>query len=282
MKTDLVVRGAESLFLSRVYIPPSMPCFFTKDHHQQYERLFFLQHLTASYRGWQFLPHLRIGYNPKAKEVRLSTPYGATLDFQLAGSKLITPQYAINNVSGDEPSGKYDLRNTRVVAKGGEIIVHAPDGTQRFYQDSLLRKEILPNGRVIKYKYDELKALAYIESLDPKERYVYASITISGKKGERHFLSSSGQAVDYTYQIRPPFHIEIKEQSKKGGRKHEEVWDKPAPPLLMSISSPFYREETIDYCDRFLLRAYAGQEDTFSAVYGNFITSTAFSDYLYL
>ena len=267
-KTDLMIKGAQNIVLTRVYIPPHMHCSFAPQ--KEYDALFLNWYLSKNYRGWQFLPHLRVHYNPTLKEVRLTSSHGATIDYQISDSKttLALPHYAINNVCGDEPSGKYDPRNVRIVFEGRKIIVSTPEGGIRHYENSLLQKEILPNGKVLRYKYNEQGRPIYVESMDPKERFVYASLSISGypKEGKCHFTSSSGQTSDYRYQIKKS-RIEIKEKAGKG--THTEVWDVQNAPLLTEVSSPFFRKETLDYCDRFLLCQYSGK-DLFSAVHGAF------------
>jgi len=277
---DLVVKGAQELTLSRVYVPLIIPYFFTKDRNESHEKWFLYEYLVKNYKGWQFFPHRSLKYGPKSK-VYLTCPYGTTLEFQafFSGTSLASPHFAISNTAGDEPGGKYDPRNTRIIHENHAIIVHAPDGTVRFYKKlpasplrlyhtALLEKEILPNGKVLKYKYTDRGDLCYVESLDPKERYVYASITIKGSpRGKScQFISSSGQVADYEYEVRP-FHVEIK--GKNPRFKHKKVLDGPGPPLLTAVSSPFYREEAISYNDCFLLSNYSHGK-IFSCTHANF------------
>jgi RHS repeat-associated protein len=171
-QTDLIVKGAQNIVLSRVYIPPYMPCAFPKHkrNQEEYDKRYLYRHLQENYKGWQLYPHLRLELNPRSMQVRLSDPSGITLDFRLSGQNystatLASPSYAINNTSGDIPSGKYDPRNTRISYEenGNKITVHAADGAIRFYSHTrwltktshvyLLAKEILPNGKVLKYHY---------------------------------------------------------------------------------------------------------------------------------
>lgn len=267
-KTDLIVKGAQNIFLTRVYIPPYMPCDFPKHRHSQeeHDKLYLYRLLSQNYRGWQFLPHLRLEYNQSKSAVRLTSPNGTTLDFNISEGEttLVSPHYAISNTSGDEPSGQFDPRNTRIKSENGKIIVYAPDGNIRIYQNNLLQKEVLPNGKVIKYHYEQGRPI-YVESLDPGERYVYASMRISGspKEGSCHFTSSSGQTADYSYQRRP-LHIDIR------AGNHKKELDVKCPPLLTEASSPFYHLETLKYCDRFLLCSYSGKDKIFSSVQGGF------------
>jgi len=266
-KTDMVVKGAQSIFLTRTYIPPYMPTEFAKHESQQeeYDKLYLHRHLSLHYKGWQFFPHLSLNYDPKRMEVRACDPGGATLDFKLSG-ELVHPPYAISNLTGDEPSGQYDPRNTRFSYGDDKIVVFAPSGSTRHYQKQrsifLLQKEVLPNGKVLKYHYNNAGTLVYVESLDPNERYVYASLRISGspREGTCHFTSSSGSSVDYVYQRRA-MHAEIKDKNKK--HFYKETHDSYFPPILCVISSPFYRDERLDYCGRFLLSSYVGNDHDF-------------------
>jgi hypothetical protein len=90
----------------------------------------------------------------------------------------------------------------------------AADGTKRIYRHGyserrtgfwvyFLEKEILPNGKVLKYHYFG-DALARIESLDPREQTVYASIHIKGLNSAwgRSFVASSGSEVKHRYTVR--------------------------------------------------------------------------------
>ncbi len=288
-QTDLIVKGAQNIVLSRTYIPPYMPGSFPRYKHYQeeYDKKHLCCHLQENYKGWQFYPHLKLELTPCLMEVRLSEQSGMTLDFRLSGpgfskTSLASNPYAISNVMGDVPSGKYDPRNTRISyeEKGNKITVHAMDGTTRIYRMKrmasktsylyLLEKEALPNGKILKYHYTEKNQLHCVESLDPKERYVYSSLRIAGKPSDGHcqFTSSSGLTVHYNYQNRP-IHWKIKGKIKGGGSYTEE-YDNFFPPILISVSSPFYRHESSDYCGRFLLSSYSGKDDIFTTFYAGF------------
>jgi RHS repeat-associated protein len=180
------------------------------------------------------------------------------------------------------PSGKYDPRNTRISYEenGNKIVVYAFDGITRIYLKKglatrasylyLLEKETLSNGKILKYHYNERSQLHYVESLDPKERHVYSSLRIEGMPwdGHCHFTSSCGLTVDYNYQKRP-IHWKIKEKIKGVG-KHKEEYDFVFPPILTSVSSPFYRHESLDYCGRVLLSSYSGKDDIFTTFHTGF------------
>ncbi|MES2198758.1 MAG: RHS repeat-associated core domain-containing protein [Chlamydiota bacterium] len=111
-QTDLTVKGAQEIFLTRVYIPPSILASFASmsKNQEAYDKQAMQTHLAKTCKGWQFFPHLRLQFDPTSKEVRLSDVNGATFDFRLEGSQTIlaSPILAISNVSGEKPSGKYD------------------------------------------------------------------------------------------------------------------------------------------------------------------------------
>jgi len=283
-QTDLVVYGAQNIVLSRTYIPPYMPCSFPKGKHNQaeWDKYNLYQHVAHHYKGWQFYPHLKLQFTPSTMEVLLTDPNGMSLDFRLSGpnysiATLASPPFALSNTAGDTPHGNHDPRNTRISygENGDKITVYATDGVTRFYyrkgwatrtaQLYLLEKEILPNGKVLKYHYNGSGQPDYVESLDPKERFVYASIRIQGSpwEGGCHFTSSSGITVDYTYQRRP-IHVKIKEKIKHGKSKTE--YNFVCPPILSAVSSPSYRHESLDYCGKFLLSSYSGKEIIFSTL----------------
>ncbi len=283
-ETDLIIKGAQEIVLSRVYIPPYIPCHFPHRQHdkkikidpKEYEKQALYNYAHKNYKGWQFFPHLGLSIqsHPSRYSLRLSDSNGMTLDFLLSGSpdgttSLVDPPYAISNVVGDVPSGKYDPRNTRLWIEGNKVRVFSPEGTTRSYFRSkvgamfLLEKEILPNGKILKYHYTARGCLERVESLDPQERYVYATLHVTGSPQEKHvhFISSSGVTVDYGYQ-KIPFSWKWKEDGKKRGVHPL------SPPLLTFVGSPFYRHECLEYCSNLLLCNRYGKDQIFNV--GNF------------
>lgn len=86
-QTDLIVKGAQNLNLSRIYIPPHMPASFPqhKNQKENYDNRYLYHHLKDNYQGWQFYPHARLGFHFKSRTARVTEPNGMTLDFQLSG-----------------------------------------------------------------------------------------------------------------------------------------------------------------------------------------------------
>ena len=237
-QTDLIVKGTQNIILSRTYIPTHIPTSFPKNKHQKHNKEAYAKkalyyHIRDNYQGWQFNSHLRLQLNETATQVRLSEPSGITFDFQLSGpnrsiATLASLPFALSNTVGDAPSGQYDPRNTRISYDdaGKKITVYATDGSVRIYNLQnggrryfylyLLTKEILASGKILRYHYNKEEQLTLIESLDPQERYIYASLSMTGSPQHTycHFTSSSGLAVDYIYQKRS-IKWEIKEKDRK-------------------------------------------------------------------
>jgi RHS repeat-associated protein len=280
---DLVVKGAQPIVLSRAYIPPYIPCKFEKHKYTQeeWDKYCFYQHVAHGYKGWQFYPHVKLLRGSQG--VFLTDPSGTTLHFFLSGngSSLATPSSlaALSNALGDTPSGRHDPRNTRISYEEGgrKIAVYAPDGSKRLYYPTegmqgmdliyLLEKEILPNGKVLRYRYMHGQP-ELVESLDPQERFVYGSLRIQGSpwEGSCHFTSSSGATADYSYQKRLLFaKLEAKTGHWYNKKKHKAEYNLTCPPLLTSVSSPAYRQSALEYCGSFLLGFYAGKDTVFKA-----------------
>ncbi|NDE82168.1 MAG: hypothetical protein EB051_00930, partial [Chlamydiia bacterium] len=281
---DLVAKGAQNITLSRTYIPPYIPFSFEKHKHNQgeYDKANLFHHLAREYKGWQFYPHIKLILNPNNRTIVFTDPNGMSLEFRLSGPNYsvttLSSSDGITNAVGDYPSGNADPRNTRISYEdnGDRIIVYSPGGISRFYvkQGSirqgkrlyLLEKEVLASSKVLKYKYNKKGDLEYIESLDPQERFVYSFIRVEGspRRGSCHFTSSSGSKADYKYDIRQ-LHVKMKEKDKHwyGNDKYTLKQNYSCPPILTSVRSPFYSEESLDYCSKFLLGSYCGKDHVF-------------------
>lgn len=288
-QTDLTVRGAQNVLLTRTYVPIYAPCFFPKHKSMQkeYDKKFLYFQLRDNYRGWEFYPHLKLHLNTHTMRVRFADPNGVVLEFQLSGpnysiATFASSSYGINNLGADVPSGKCDPRNTRISYEKSaqRITVYTPDGTTRYYEMRasrnyiprfyLLIKEVLPSGKVLKYGYNDRGTLNSIVSMDPHERYSYATLNITGtpQEGICNFTSSSGLSAQYTYERRS-LKWKISEKKHKGEKLKEKRHHR-CPPILTSVSSPDYRNESSQYCDRFLLGYHSGKNDLFRAYYQGF------------
>ncbi|MBN1914750.1 MAG: RHS repeat protein, partial [Parachlamydiales bacterium] len=288
-QVDFVVKGAQEIALSRTYISPYMPLQLApkKRNTEDWEKYYLYHYIAHQYKGWQFYPHLKLQFIPSEKQVLITDPSGSTLCFSfidknMTRAVLAGDPYGLSNCSGERPSGADDPRNIRITynAKIKQFTVCGVDQTVRFYRfnkwDSantklyLLEKEILPNGKILKYRY-EGNYLSSVESLDPQERFVYASIRVEGNPWNEHchFLSSSGQMADYDYQRRS-IHVKIQEKIDhwpKNNRFKGEG-DFLCPPILSGVSSPNFRKEQLNYSERFLLDSYEGKDQHFHIVHG--------------
>ncbi|MBS0622244.1 MAG: hypothetical protein JSR80_04735, partial [Verrucomicrobia bacterium] len=98
-QTDMVIRGAQDLVLSRTYIPPYMPVSLSsvKGEKGDVDNFYLFYHLQDHYRGWQSFPHLRLELDCPSSTVRLTGRHGSTLDFCVKEGKttLASPAYAI-------------------------------------------------------------------------------------------------------------------------------------------------------------------------------------------
>lgn len=284
-QTDLIVRGAQEIRLERTYTSPHIPSSLhdKEKHKKNWDKYFLYQHLSKNYKGWEFFPHRRLQVYPKDKTIRVSDSNGMTLDFQFSetGITLVSDSYGMSNVAGEVPSGKNDPRNTKVSLEENntKIIVKSPDGSSRIYRGGgidyftkiyicYLEKEILPNGKIIKYHFQN-NQLHYIESLNPDESIVYASLRLKGHPwhGECTFFSSSHDTATYSYEKRL-VELEIKEKTQE--RYFKEEVNNYLPPILKEVSSPFYRRENLKYSDNLSLEHFDGRTELFDCRYGVF------------
>lgn len=264
--TDLVARGAQNVYLSRTYVSPLIP----KLHpHPDFDRYHLSEYLKRRYKGWLTFPQDRLEFFQKKHfhYFRVSDPNAITIDFVLRGNEIhfASPPLGFSNASGDKVGGRYDLRNCRASRdqRTGAITVLFPDGTQRVYNKNfkkfiLLHKEILPNGKIIKFTHNDNGVLTKVESFDPRENYAYASINLLEPS------TSTDIKAQYQYEQNLTF---IDAKDKKYGSIQGSFW---APPLLTLVSSPFFRNEKIEYNSCFLIEACDNQQKLFSCTYDLF------------
>lgn len=257
---DLVAQGAQSIELKRSFIPNYTPL---NEHKGQ------ISPSKSYYGGWTYFPHTHLNVFRKSRKkgkknivketiVSVADPQGVALSYEikLGKTELKTKPWGICNGIGDYPSGAYDPRNTSISIEGMKVTLEAPDGTKRYYSISdqyeltldkknysclycLLRKEILPNGKVLRYYYNKDRQVCKINSLDPTESYVYASLDLDlSFKGDGAICSTNtGSSATYKKDT-AHFFKEI-----KGGRYVDLLY----PLRLTNVSSPSFRNEAIDY-----------------------------------
>ena len=272
-ETDLIAKGAKDVILRRIYIPPHVPS--PMDDNSVWEDYLFTNHIRKHYQGWKFLPQLAAYFFIEHDTVRLTDANGITLDFFVKDSKttILSPTFGMSNVSGDQPGGEYDLRNTQItfIDDKKKMIVRAPDGTLRHYRYLVktfnkaayfLEKEILPSGKLLSYHYTNGK-LSRIASMDLKEEHVYAYIDLNYQDSQINFTASTGQTAFYQCERRKvEFNVKDKHKRLKGTRM--------LPPLLTQVSSPFWRGEGMQYSSKHLLEVMLGKEHIFHSSYKEF------------
>lgn len=276
--TDLVVKGAQEIRLERIYAPLYIPhpLHNKKKHQKSWDKRSLYDLFPIGYRNWKFFPQRYLNYYPKSQLIRTTDRNGLTLDFKVSqeNTTLVSSSCGMKNCSGDTPAGKSDPRNTQIVLEndGRTIVVQSPDGTHRIYSIThgskttcyyQLQKEILPNGKILNYRFNNGR-LAYIESLSPDESIVYASLRLEEDLNykECKFISSSYDTVSYLYEQRP-INVEIKHARPQSINTF-------FPPILINVSSPFYRSEILKYSDKFQLNHFEGKSDLFECDYGIF------------
>ncbi|MBX3719350.1 MAG: RHS repeat protein [Parachlamydiales bacterium] len=290
-QTDLIAIGAQNIDLNRVYMPFYLSGAIQCMKQENYRQKNLFDQLQKKYKGWLLFPHLTLEMNVELNMVKLFEPDGTMLEFRLSGgdnSSLISSSSPCTNLAGERVSGQNDLRNTRIVyeAAKNQIIVYAAEGSIRIYNRSALvaknfhlyslHKEILSNGKILRYHVNKDGQLICVESLDPQERHIYSSLHISGKPsdGTCCVTSGSGLTVNYHYQRRP-INWKIKTDNEKNRKNKHVITEEVkalSPPILTSVSSPFYRAERIEYSNDFLLSTASQKKYEFfveHAVFGS-------------
>lgn len=145
-------------------------------------------------------------------------------------------------------SGQPCLRQTDLIAKGAQDVV-----LRRTFISQ--HRDWYANGKVLRYRYNQKKELIRVESLDPKERYVYASIDIDSAPSQptSKFLTHSGRAASYQHEIR-------KSQAFPKDTRALNLLS------ISAVSSPLCPLETISL-DKALLNQYSGRRNLFACQY---------------
>lgn len=259
-EADLIVKGAQDLLLKRIYVPPRILGRY--DNKDEVDRLALGKELyQLETKGWVILPHLWAGYNRNSKYFQVRDPQGFVLEFHIQGNRgiLKTATYGCSNLKGETASSLVDIRNIELAVIGDCIKVAWPDGIQRYYikQRPLryrLEREILSNGKVIRYEYNH-QGLSKISSSDPTGKFIYASIV---KIDDNHYLGSDGREVILDYEKR-----EIKGKYKKGNHEGRATFQFS---VMTKSLNPIY-VNTADYNERTLLNWYDAKNYPISCTY---------------
>lgn len=274
-EVDLIAKGAQDVLLKRQFISPSVPMFdLVNFKYNEYETL---SYLFKNYKGWKMFPHylLQVHLVPPEPIVRLVTPNGVTLDYYLNNSSLVGHPYGISNYAHDLPNGKFDIRNIKLEAndKTNEIVIRYPNGTKCHYKalkkaltpivHYLLDKEVLPNGKILKYFYDNTNTLCKVESRDLLDQETYASIELCESSANRSvYQTYLGQKASFLYKK----YGYSKECEKKGKKIAYKI---SSPKLLSHVESPFWNEK-FEHTSVFLLNSKLGGAKEFKCSYNVF------------
>ena len=248
-ETDLHVKGAQDLHLKRTYVPPQIyGRYEDKDNEDRFRLGMAL--LEQESRRWAILSHLWAGFNNHSHYFQVRDPNGFVLEFELQGTRgiLKTSSHGLSNLNQGQPDGAVDLRNIEFSVEPEGVRITWPDSTERYYQAQpsnmyRLEKELLPNGKAIRYEYDGQK-LVRIVSSDPNGKYTYGVIE---KIGDSHYVGSDGREVHFDYETK-----EVKGKVKNGKTKRSFSY---STALLFKASNPTYTH-SIQYNDRTLLSSY--------------------------
>ncbi|MES2344595.1 MAG: RHS repeat-associated core domain-containing protein [Chlamydiota bacterium] len=165
--------------------------------------------------GWTFFPHTLLkvmdGGSKKKKYIRVAEPTGSMITYKVTEHdphvyRLSIEKHGkgITNTSQGTISGRTNLRNTVVIRKGPEVIVHCANGTVRTYKKTsprtyLLKLEQLSNGNYIIYHYNKQERLKRICTSGPSKTEVYAEIKFRYLDKESGFeiTTSDGRVLHY-------------------------------------------------------------------------------------
>jgi RHS repeat-associated protein len=283
--TDLVAKGAQSISLKRTFIPYYTPL---NEHKGK------IHPIKKSYGGWVLFPHTHLNVFKKGKDkhghfivsetiVSVADPYGAVLAYEIdknGNTTLRSKSFGICNGTDDHPSGMYDPRNTSISVVNKDVTLQAPDGTKRYYHSShtynltygkdhyvclycVLVKEVLPNGKVLRYTYNNERQIKKIESLDPSETHVYATLMIEAPLKGTEAIYTTNTDLQATFEHDSAVYF------KKD--KHEHYVDLLYPLRFNKSSSPFFRNEVAQH-ERNLqgdsvLTKYFGRDKIFQCSY---------------
>jgi len=259
-EVDLYVKGAQNLDLRRTYIPPQVLGRYDNDDDVDgYVLAETYRQLKT--KGWVILPHLLAGYNNNSPYFQITDPSGYVLEFEIQNDKgiLKTDSYGCSNFSLGKPSSTVDIRNIELVRDGECVKIILPSGHQRHYflyarGKYKLKREILPNGKEIRYEYNRLR-LQRIYSCDPTGKHVYASIK---KNSYQHFIGSDQSKLTLNFETR-----QVKGRISERGHTSSRHYDFS---VLSKASNPFYPNK-INYTKRMLLSSYDAKAYPISCTY---------------
>lgn len=277
---DLVSKGVENLSLSRTYVSPYLPLDFDNlGHFRKGHRKRALAHFFYhDHVGWQQYGNLEILYNPKTRILHLKDKSGASIPFRREKDhiRFVGESYGISNLCSNVPLRLSDPRHIKgeFVHNSLGLIVTLPDGTIRYYEKAIicieylsldsyrLVKETLPSGRCVGYHLTQegLK----IRSYDPSEKLSYAELLRTNESNHlRIWKTKENKEAQFSY-----LDAVIKGTAKKANCK--EKFALPIKNLLTHASTPFNRNETLNYTPQYLIQEVDNSDYKFQVAYKPF------------
>ncbi len=187
---DLVVLAAEPLVIRRTFVP----------NHMQ--------------SRWEFFAHTKLeivdGSRLRKKYIHLAEPTGGKFTYKRSFDDRKTYRFdlqkhgkGVSNTTSGTISGRTNHKNSflRVVDEN-TITMLCCNGIKRHYKKRnshlfVLEKEILPNGNIIRYKYDNKERICTVQTESPTGS-VYAKIRFL-YENKHHFkiITSDGRTLSY-------------------------------------------------------------------------------------
>ena len=255
-KIDLIANGTQEISLKRMYTTMHS-AIVPKYKKQEIYAHTLSTHLHTNYKGWLYLQHAYLSANFKFNTITIMEPNG---------------EVYIHNIDDPKLPKQIKRKSFSVLENKKKIIVH--DKTIKHYtyiksNENIYRykldKEILQNGKILKYKYDENNKISSIDALDQNERYIYSSINIDRTTSNdliRFFTSSNTKAI-YFYQSRQDNNY----TKHKFGYSAYKIF---FPSVLSIVWNPFNVNEEMEYNDHHLLTKYKNISLSYQSIDGQF------------
>lgn len=272
-QTDLHIKGAQELYLSRLFVPHTLSgsVSWCKEDQHSYDEYTLWCAVLRQYIGWVFLPYWEVKIYPN-NVVRIRDSSGVTLDYKvtLEGTKLIDAPYGISNGSEGKIGAQFDLRNYQVIFEEKKMRVITPDGIERFYtqyapllQDLSIpyriEKEVLPNGKALRYFYAD-GILAEVQATSVDGEVIYGSYKIESKENQLRIKASNNTLASYTYKR------DYLDLSFKGKRESASL-QRPSPSYLTSATTLQDPDEQFSYTNFLQMATYGHGNTRFHCTY---------------
>jgi RHS repeat-associated protein len=262
-----------------LFLPAKEPLYLHHSHQPNATTFFTCKRFETYCRPWMFFPHLW-GAEEKGA-FHLTDKNGCQIPYHEKHGKWdkLSVKHAsilFTNTDGHEVHARFDKHNMYSYKTSDDKLCFCdPDGTKRIYKKDSnfvskqltgscafrLKKEILPNGKCIRYKYHKGE-LVSISSHDRKELVTYAQMLLTHDPQSslcRARDGYSGTGALYSYTLAP---IDFK--NTQTGKVL-----KSSISLLTKVKSHLFPEETTDYVQPFsFILKQSGRDKDFRVSYG--------------